>query len=312
MYSPFLRGKQFEFLALKELAKELPDSAKQNLFPIIEPVKRGVRDAKNAFQELLAQNLRFAVVLNPISGDFQRGDRNYYELVKDVLPTPSDVWMPAFQLIKGEETLINSVLDANHFDKFSLILPKDQLVDDWVNLLSDPRVQYIVVCNADSTSTRRKLNKTGKQLIRLDDNFTAEKKNADYIGKEDGFFTDQHFYYKLDSWTGFGDYTTLPSSFVEGGLTPYVVAIHFTYKLNTEEIRVHHFLSDSNPKGPENVQGKFAEAARKVMPFFSDKPEGNSRYIKRIQEFVDKQHYPGLGLLKKLSIEHHISLMARY
>ena len=34
--------------------------------------------------------------------------------------------------------------------------------------------------------------------------------------------------------------------FQDGGMLPYAIAIHLTYLKSSEEIYVHHFVSDSN------------------------------------------------------------------
>lgn len=310
MYSPYLRGKQFEFLALRELSQELSLDNKNRLFPIIEPVKRSVRDAKNAFEALRSNQVKFAVILNPKNGDFQRGSRNYYELVKDSLPAGDDTWYPAYILYDKAE-LIEGSISHNSFEKIVAIVPKDVEIEDWKDFLSQGFVEYIVVLNAGSSSVQRKISRIGKRTIRLDDCFPLERRNDDYRGREDQYFNDQHHFYNRD-WYGFGDYTTLPSSYIEGGLTPYVVAIHLTYKKDDEEYWVHHFLSESNPKGQENIQDKFYEAAKLVQPFFEHREERDSLSVHLIQKFIDEQHYPGLGVLKKLSMKHHISIMCRY
>lgn len=310
MYSPYLRGKQFEFLALRELSQELSDDDKNRLFPIIEPVKRSVRDAKAAFESLLKTKVKFAVILNPKNGDFQRGNRNYYDLVEDSLPAEDEGWYPAYILYDSMEDINNSI-SRNGFNRVVIIVPKDVEIDAWSSFLMQDNIDYIVSMNSDSSSVQRKLKKLRKKTIRLDDCFPVERKNDDYRGHEDQYFNDKQNFYQ-DAWDGFGDYTTLPSSFIEGGLTPYVVAIHFTYKKDEDEHWVHHFLSDSNPKGQENVQDKFYEAARKVQPFFRGREEANSSSIALIQSFLNQQHYPGLGVLKKLSIKHHIGLMCKY
>ena len=309
MYSPYLRGKQFELLALREIAAELNEQEKGRLLPIIEPVKRSIRDAVTAFGAMRDGGLKFSVILNPSNGDFQRGDRHYYDLVRDALPANEEFWIPAYVLQDSEEDILGSIRNYG-FSHIVAILPKNQEADKWQAFLANDFVQYIVVCNADSSSVYRRVSTLGKRLIRLDDCFQAEAKNANYRGKEEQFFNDKQSDY-ADRWYGFADFTTLPSSFIEGGLTPYVVAIHFTYHKDEYELWIHHFLSDSNPKGPENVQGKFFEAAAKVIPFFEGKDESSSPYIQAIGRYVEQQHYPGLGMLKKLSMKHHIAMMSR-
>lgn len=311
MYSPYLKGKQFEFLALRDLADHFSLEEKEKVLPIVEPVKKSTRDATTAFRTMIGAQWKFALVLNPRWGDFERGDVDYYSLVAKELDASRDAWVPAFILDK--RTDVKAMIDANAFREVMLILPKDENADIWAELISSEVVKYVVVCDGDSLPTVRKVNRMGnKVLIRLDDSFEAKPKNADYSGDVDHRFTDRHSYYVEAKFAGFGDYTTLPSAFIEGGVSPTVVAIHLTYNRNAEEIWIHHFLSDPNAKSNENVQGKFFEAASQIDSFFSDRPGDRTVAIDELVAQVKNGHYPGLGQIKKYSMKHHIILMSKF
>ena len=177
-------------------------------------------------------------------------------------------------------------------------------------LVDDPNVGYIV--NAFGTTIPRRLKKklkeTNKKIIRLDDCFKSKNRNADYANNDDEFFSEEPFYYKEEEVLyGFADYTTLPSEYIEGGMLPYALAIHLSYKKNEDQIYVHHFVSDSNMTN-NDIRGKFREAACKVEPFFREKEKTNA--VKEIiTKSEDSDGYPGLGYLKKLSISNHLELM---
>lgn len=70
MYFPYLRGKQFELIALREFAEQYPDTAK--IVPIIEPVKSTFNGLNTAAEVMFEKRLKFALVLNPTDGDFKR------------------------------------------------------------------------------------------------------------------------------------------------------------------------------------------------------------------------------------------------
>lgn len=311
MYTPYLKGKQFEFLALRDLAEFFSPEEKEKVLPIVEPVKKSTRDASTAFQKMIGARWKFALVLNPRLGDFQRGDNDYYSLVSAELEPNRDAWVPAFILDKKSD--VKSMIEAGDFKNVMLILPKDEDVDSWAELISSDVVKYVVICDGDSMPTVRKVRRLGdKELIRMDDSFKAQQKNADYAGDIDHRFTDRHSYYTDFGFAGFGDYTTLPSAFIEGGVSPSVVAIHLTYNKNSDEVWIHHFLSDPKVKGNENVQGKFFEAAVQVEPFFNERPADKTPAIDELVKQVKANHYPGLGQIKKYSMKHHIILMSKF
>lgn len=311
MYTPYLKGKQFEFLALRDLAEYFSAEEKERVLPIVEPVKKSTRDASTAFRTMIGKSWKFALVLNPRLGDFQRGDVDYYSLVSEDLDQDRDAWIPAF-ILDGKSD-VKHMIEANRFVNVMLILPKDADVEEWTDLISSEAVKYIVLCDGDSMPTLRKVRRMGnQQIIRMDDSFKAKQKNADFAEDIDHRFTDRHSYYSDFGYTGFGDYTTLPSVFVEGGVSPSVVAIHLTYNKSADEIWIHHFLSDPRVKGNENVQGKFFVAASQVEPFFADKPGDKTAAVDELIGQVHNLHYPGLGQIKKYSMKHHIILMSKF
>ncbi len=176
-------------------------------------------------------------------------------------------------------------------------------------LLSDSRVRYIVNGDADSRSAKRWLGRLGKDIIRLDDNFISQTRNVDYLNIEENKFSEEFSYYLEDNFSGISDYTTLPKEFVDGGMLPYAVAMHFTYKKTEDAVYVRHFVSDTNDD-QSNIQGKFKEAAKKAKAYFEGRND-RTKAIDELIDFVNSEKYPGLGTLKKLSIKNHLELMNR-
>lgn len=311
MYSPYLKGKQFEFLALRELAGHFSQEEKKKVLPIVEPVNRSTRDASTAFRTMISAQWKFALVLNPRFGDFQRGSADYYQLVNEYLELSREAWIPAF--ILDNRVDIKQMIETNSFTNVMLVLPKGGDIESWADIIDSEFVQYVVICDADSIPVIRKIKRMGaKELIRLDDSFEAMPKNADYAGKIDHLFTDRHSYYKESGFVGFSDYTTLPSAFIEGGVSPSVVAIHLTYNKNEDEIWIHHFISDPTVIGRSDVQRKFFEAASQIERFFIDKFEDKTPAVDELISLVKDNHYPGLGKIKMYSMIHHIILMSKF
>ena len=318
MYYPYLRGKQFEFLALRAISTDLDEEHRARVLPIIEPVKRA--DSSDtltavALRAMLESGMVFSYIMNPVCGDFEAGREIYFpEDLKTIL-IPQGAWLPAL-LLTGDAAWINQeairLIDDNGFNELLVVLQKNEEVSKWDAILSMKEVKTIVCCDADSRSTFRNLRRYGKDIVRLDDCFQSEQRNKDFRGKEDQRFNDNVAYYAEDGFAGFGDYTALPGPYVRGGMLPWVVAIHMTYNKNEDEVWIHHFLSETNDNGAENIQGKFNEAAKQVKPFFEQQyPQDMTKAIVKLHQYVEDGHYPGLGTLKKLSIEHHITLMSR-
>ena len=152
------------------------------------------------------------------------------------------------------------------------------------------------------------MGKLCKNIIRLDNCFIERPRNVDYLSIPEEKFTEEHKFYHEDHFYGLSDYTALPKDFIDGGMLPYAVAIHMTYEKNSDEIYVRHFVSDTNDD-QSNIQRKFFEAASKLKEFFSSKEK--TQAINELIQLLDNEKYPGLGVIKKLSIRNHLELMNR-
>ncbi len=304
MYYPYLRGKQFELLALREFADIVSDNCKVS--PIIEPVKDSFNSMKIALKKLQSKEIPFALILNPQCGDIiNKTDLILAELEKELSLT--EYWMPAF-IITNNSKRIRKQIDKLDFANVMLICSEsvDANDSDFIELISLPSVATILI-SGDNRSLKRKLDRLEKEVIRLDDQFKPQKKNVDYVGISEEKFTEEHKFYVEDGYSGFSDYTVLPKDFSEGGRLPYAVAIHLTYEKNEEEIWVRHFVSDTNDDNT-NIQGKFGEAAEKAVAFFRQIRYSNSA-IEELGQYYRNEQYPGLGVLKKISIKNHLELI---
>ena len=313
MYYPYLRAKQYELKALREISAEHKGQTSKSITPILEPVKQQINALNLAFDEMLDNGMKFALILNPKDGDFKHPTVHFDAWHQnEKLIQNKGGWIPAFIYSKRNVDEITSLVSEYQLDHAMIIFRTCIDVDDtnaW-DIIKNPAFRY-VVNSFGSTISRRlrsQLKDTGKQIIRLDDCFKSKLRNADYANEEDEFFSEEPFFYdteeKLD---GYSDYTSLPSDYIEGGMLPYALAIHLTYRRNEEQLYVHHFVSDSNESNT-NVKGKFREAARKVAPFFRDRNQTSS-VLELIERANDSDGYPGLGYLKKLSVKNHLELI---
>jgi len=298
MYYPYLRGRQFELIALREYALQRGDE--NNIIPIIEPVKSTFNSMKMALSKLIAGDVRFALILNPQVGELINKDI-IAEALKSEL-SDSSKWIPAFVLNNNYKEVLDFI-STNNYSNVMLICTDNTDSDNpyFDELL--PKAKHIV--SKENRTLKRKLR--GKDFILLNDNFKAQKRNSDYLTMPEEKFTEEHLFYKEDGYLGFSDYTTLVSDFIEGGAAPYAVAIHLTYKKANNEIWIKHFTSITNDD-KSHIQGKFAEAAEKAVKFL-DLENIHTYASEELRSYFNSQNYPGLGMVKKISIKNHLELM---
>lgn len=306
MYFPYLRGKQFELIALREFACQYGGD-NSHITPIVEPVKASLNSLTTAVRTMLDSRFRFAMILNPTEGDFRRVTRN---ILSDIqVLAHSKEWIPAFLYNENDDDIISAIDGSALTDV--MVIYKNGIDDNAMRLLSDPRIMYIVNGDPNSRVVMRRLSRLrDKRIIRLDGCFVERPRNVDYLSIPEEKFTEEHLFYIEDGFYGFSDYTVLPKDYVDGGMLPYAVAIHLTYEKEDDEheVYVRHFVSDTNDD-QSNIAGKFAEAATKVKIFFEHREKTPA--VDHLIRLLEEERYPGLGFIKKLSIKNHIELMNR-
>lgn len=311
MYYPYLRAKQYELKALREFSAEHKE---QNcITPILEPVKQQPNALNLAIDEMLTNGLKFALILNPKDGDFKHPTVHFDTWTQNnKLMENKGSWIPAFLYSKYNAQEILAIIDEYKLEHAMIIFRTCMDIDDesaW-EIINNQSIEYIVNSFGSTVSRRlrSKLKETGRQIIRLDDCFKSRVRNADYALEEDELFSEEPFFYAEEGHLdGYSDYTTLPSEYIEGGMLPYALVIHLSYRKNEEQLYVHHFVSDNNETNSD-IRGKFREAARKVAPFYENKTKTEA--VKEIiKKANDSEGYPGLGYLKKLSIKNHLELI---
>lgn len=306
MYYPYLRGRQFELIALREYALQYGNV--NNVIPIIEPVKNTFNSMKLAIPKLIEGKVKFALILNPQEGSFSDDSDATHHIttaLRDELVDTSN-WIPSF-LLTNNYLEVSTLITEYGYQEVMLVCSDitDSSNAHFEELVLMPQVKFVV--SKENRTLLRKLKDKNKVIIRLDDNFNAQKRNKDYLSVPEEKFTEEHLYYKDDNYGGFSDYTVLVSDFIEGGGAPYAVSIHLTYEKANKEVWVRHFTSETNDD-IANIQGKFAEAAAKAIQFLDENSIATIA-SNELRHYYQEGKYPGLGMVKKISIKNHLELM---
>lgn len=313
MYFPYLRGKQFELLALKELSPLLGDQ--QKVTPIVEPVRASKGSGLDrCLTALTAVQLDFVLVMNPSVGNL-RGPLASDDLV-DYVDERTEFKRWNLGLLLDEETDVERLLsDYRHRlgneHRLTLIHRGVTTGLDRIPDLTRDLNREIDVVSRTAFPERRHIRAllSSSHGVTLADSFPGEERNADYLDRPESQFTEEHLYYREENWFGFADFTTIGESYSEGGFTPRAVAIHWTYEPSPgDRIMIRHFTSESNGD-TTNVGGKFLEAASKLVAFL-DEQEISTRAADVMRDHVSNSTYPGLGIVKKLSIQNHLELVS--
>jgi len=307
MYYPYLRGRQFELLALRDFAESLKGQTSK-VFPIIEPVRENKNSLKKAAITMSAVGMQYGIILNPENGEC--ADK-WLDFASEQDFPETKIWSPVF-IVKNNIPKIIQEISRKQYHNVILIVPKtaSDAEDDIISLIHNNAVAKVIT---DAPRRRIKHAVTGdnKEIITLSDNFEAKSANKDYLKIDEELFSEEFAYYKDEMYDGFADYTVVTNDFRDGGVLPNVVAIHLTYQKEIDQIYINHFCSHSNINDNSNIQGKFGEAAVKAIAFFDANYKENSTAIDMLRTYVANASFPGLGMIKKISILHHLLLIQR-
>ena len=254
MYFPYLRGRQFELIALRELLEGKRISEK--VIPIIEPVKPSSTLLKT-LETFVKNDREIAVVFNPTVGDFAKKLKEMREEDSKVanelydLLTQNDKVIKSYIMDRGILSEIKSEASKN---KYLIINLNRDCLDDFLDAYEDTLPRFTLI--PDDRAFRRVIPDS---KVLFEDNFNKQSRNIDYIDNQDEFFSDSHLYYQNENYVGFADYSVVGEEFNESGFAPVAVAIHVVYFDKKKELRIHHFVSDSIV-GIEYPGGKFGES----------------------------------------------------
>jgi hypothetical protein len=307
MYYPFLRARQFELIALRELATQ--GATQGVIVPILEPVKETHNNLNLAHKVFQEKGQSAYLVVNPKFGELA-GDSQFY--IEYLATLNYEVFLPAFHYRNNAE-YINQSIEQFGLTNCMLICENDIEGDD-TNFKSIAELDAVSLITVNDPGRNRSLNRyirgLQKGFIRLDDLFEKKDRNSDFLDVTEHRFSEEHIHYSTEGFEGFSDYTVLPSEYIEGGSTPRAVVIHLTYLNIQNEIWIRHFTSETNDS-IANVQGKFAEAAAKAVNYCRQNGLSNSA-ITELETYFDTEHYPGLGTVKKLSIKNHLLVLSNF
>lgn len=311
MYYPYLRGKQFELILLRENAEFL---SKNDMHPIIEPVKKDFSAIKRALKVLNEKAVDCTLIINPQVGqdpvttpsilhELIKGDLSEYKNISIgyILNAKSDV-DDLCKLLKKYVKFSFTIIHYGYADGQKLASE----IEGYSNIKT-----HVFIDGFAGKLYQRHLKKDGIKRILVRDGFKSQKKNAQYPPSE--HFSDLHITFPDEGMDGFGDFLMVGDDYTETGGPAYAVAIHMTYLSPDKDMFIYHFISDQTDS-PTDPGGKFFEALGKLVEDIKRpkslvfKSKASSEYL----DLYDKQHYPGLGYVKKLSMQHHIELLAYF
>lgn len=318
MYFPYLRGRQNELLCLRELL----DAGKlsSRVIPIIEPV-RFSSTFFSTLTKFIEQNHSVIVVRNPKVGSFSKelsemrkkiekeSDENKKQKLKKTLDNYKNIWnnegIQKAYLVN--ERIVSDIVE-NKIDAKDVVM---------INL-ERGNYHYYEEYGEQIEGKCTVVPKGGDfediidgEIIILEDSYRKAKRNIDYIENPDEVFNRNHIVYKKRGFSGFSDFSIVGKEFEESGFAPLAIAIHIMYFGKREELRVHHFVSESNESISDPAR-KFEEAMEAMISWKQFDVIPQTTGLNKLIECYNIGKFPGLGVIKKYSLMHHLEMMGEY
>ena len=189
MYHPYIRGKQFELIGLRELTPDVFNNNRDKISPIIEPVKDS-STFKKTLTELANYNINFTVIVNPQHGTFKDTESILHSL-QEAVGTYTNFQVGIIFNSSTNHQLILNILGKypNLVNYLTLI---HQAIYDNIDAII---LQYETVAELKfnvidfaNTSKRYYRNFEKNTLVELDDYFGKQNKNSAYLNTPESFF----------------------------------------------------------------------------------------------------------------------------
>lgn len=310
MYYPYLRGKQFELILLRDNAQFL---AKNSIHPIIEPVKGDFSSLTRTMKILHKESVNCTLIVNPQVGHEPILPSSIQELLENGFKEFKNISVGYILHAQSKINDLVKLLQIYKTSNFSIL--HDGYTDgkEVANAIKEYNniKAHVFIDGSVGKLYQRHLKQDGIKRVLIRNGFKQQKKNAHYPPSE--HFSDLHITFQDEGMDGFGDYLIVGDDYTETGGPAYAVAIHLTYLANDDDMFIYHFISD-HTDSPTDPGGKFLEALTKLVKEIK-KPKSlifKSNACSEYLELFDKKHYPGLGYVKKLSMQHHIELIAHF
>lgn len=320
MYYPYFRGRQNELLCLKELLQS--NKLNKKITPVLEPVRFNTTFF-STLKLFIEREREIILIQNPSVGKFAE---EYAKAIEDANNEPSEEKKDKLKKTLEE---YRKLLEDKHVRKGYLVnhdsvenirkMPIEKRKEVYLlnqnkgddNYYSEYGEELIAEASFIPKDEDFKEIVKGNAII-LEDGYQKAKRNADYIDEPDVSFSKNHLVYKKRGYQGFSDYSIVGNEYEESGFAPAAVAIHIVYFTTKNELRVHHFVSDSN-KTIYDPAGKFEEAMQKLILWEMLEEKGmHTKGLMSLIDYYQQGRFPGLGVIKRFSLMHHLELMGSF
>ncbi len=310
MYFPYFRGKLYELITIRESVDLIADN---DIIPIIEPVRKNINSLQKTLELLKTKDIHFILVINPSVGELKNVSTILEKyIIKDVLEDYKNFSIG--YILNANSNLIDIEDFLIRYCDYNIAIihygfPNGKELKSIVDKNNNIK-KHIFIDNYSGKLYQRYFRNEHWDRILIRNGF-KRRKNADY--PEDEHFSDLHVTYEDEGMDGYGDFLIVGDDYSETGGPAYAIAIHLTYIDDERDMCIKHFISERT-ETPVDPAGKFFEALEKLIVEIDDEYTLilKSNACEEYRILYKDGHFPGLGYVKKISMKHHIELIAGF
>lgn len=292
MYFPYLRGKQYEFIAIRDLYEK---GVLSKVIPLYEPVNGNFK----YFDEFIKKGIVFGIIVNPKVGDLI----NNYTLIENFITqqNTNNFYVCILTGNNNQKEVFDLREKYKSYNKIYIHKQYNYFFQDKLGIFGDGCYNLVL------TAIGNKYEMLNNKVI-FEDSFIKAQKNSDY--PEHDYFNNYLLNYKQMGFVGISDFLTIGDTFSKTGGQPFAVAIHLSIVEN-RVIFVKHFVSDSKDyRGDTNT--KFFEALDKLIKYIAQNKVFKTEGILEFVNWSKERRFPNLGPVKKASMKNHIELLDKF
>ncbi|WP_125706534.1 sce7725 family protein [Lacticaseibacillus daqingensis] len=177
-----------------------------------------------------------------------------------------------------------------------------QLVQTVAQLRQLPPTQRVIV-----PAAARFRRVAHPQAIYLTDHLPTRARTEDYASVQTEFY---QYPLALQPGVGLADYPLSTRQYSEHGYPQRAIALHLLFA-DRGALFIRHFTSVNNADFAE-PQAKFFEALTPLAPWLAEHPQAATPATTTLLDLLATRHFPGLGTVRKLQLQHWLTIMGRW
>lgn len=256
------------------LREAVQNQLSAHIIPIIEPVKDIAALPRTIAAFAKAQHPLF-VIQNPQVGQYGLLAHPRYPIGQPLMPPVA--WARYFDAVPTGLTIAQTFAQSQ-------LLAADQMA----LLPNTARVRALAHPHA----------------IYLEDHYPTRQRTEDYYLIQDELY---QYPQAALAGSGFADYPLSTRHYDEHGYPQRAIALHLLYP-RQGALWLHHFTSVNN-QDYRDPGTKFFEALTPLRPWLAQHPNAQTPAT---QALMALDHFPGLGTVRKLQLEHWLTIIGRW